>query len=107
MSALSRIAQRNHHFVHIEDGDTVVLASSLIPGNENAVYRVINGLARWGANVVHKGNALVHVSGHASAGELSTATTSSSRATCCRSTARSGTCWPTPSWPARPASRTS
>jgi ribonuclease J len=60
----------NHNFVHIEEGDTVVLASSLIPGNENAVYRVINGLARWGANVVHKGNALVHVSGHASAGEL-------------------------------------
>jgi len=70
LSALSRIAQRNHNFVHIESGDTVVLASSLIPGNENAVYRVINGLARWGANVVHKGNALVHVSGHASAGEL-------------------------------------
>jgi ribonuclease J len=70
LSALSRIAQRNHHFVHIEEGDTVVLASSLIPGNENAVYRVINGLARWGAHVVHKGNALVHVSGHASAGEL-------------------------------------
>jgi len=70
MSALSRIAQRNHHFVHIEEGDTVLLASSLIPGNENAVYRVINGLARWGARVVHKGNALVHVSGHASAGEL-------------------------------------
>ncbi|MGZ4465628.1 MAG: ribonuclease J [Nocardioides sp.] len=70
LSALSRIAQRSHNFVHIEEGDTVVLASSLIPGNENAVYRVINGLARWGANVVHKGNALVHVSGHASAGEL-------------------------------------
>lgn len=70
LSALARIAQRNHSFVHIEEGDTVVLASSLIPGNENAVYRVINGLARWGANVVHKGNALVHVSGHASAGEL-------------------------------------
>ncbi|HSV38290.1 MAG TPA: ribonuclease J, partial [Nocardioidaceae bacterium] len=70
LSALSRIAQRNHNFVHIEEGDTVVLASSLIPGNENAVYRVINGLARWGANIVHKGNALVHVSGHASAGEL-------------------------------------
>ncbi len=70
MSALSRIAQRNHNFVSIEEGDTVVLASSLIPGNENAVYRVINGLARLGANVVHKGNALVHVSGHASAGEL-------------------------------------
>jgi ribonuclease J len=70
LSALSRIAQRNHNFVHIEEGDTVVLASSLIPGNENAVYRVINGLTRCGANVVHKGNALVHVSGHASAGEL-------------------------------------
>jgi ribonuclease J len=70
LSALSRIAQRNHNFVHIEEGDTVILASSLIPGNENAVYRVINGLSRWGANVVHKGNALVHVSGHASAGEL-------------------------------------
>ena len=47
-----------------------MLASSLIPGNENAVYRVINGLSRLGAHVVHKGNALVHVSGHAAAGEL-------------------------------------
>ncbi len=56
--------------MHLEEGDTVILASSLIPGNENAVYRVINGLTRLGANVVHKGNALVHVSGHASAGEL-------------------------------------
>jgi ribonuclease J len=70
MSALSRIANGTHNFVQIEHGDTVLLASSLIPGNENAVYRVINGLARLGANVVHKGNALVHVSGHASAGEL-------------------------------------
>ncbi|MFT3871491.1 MAG: ribonuclease J [Nocardioides sp.] len=70
LSALARIAQRNHGFVTIEEGDTVVLASSLIPGNESAVYRVINGLSRLGANVVHKGNALVHVSGHASAGEL-------------------------------------
>jgi ribonuclease J len=70
LSALSRIAQRSHSFVHLEQGDTVILASSLIPGNENAVYRVINGLMRHGATVVHKGNALVHVSGHASAGEL-------------------------------------
>ncbi|WP_141013118.1 ribonuclease J [Nocardioides sambongensis] len=70
LSALARIAQRNHNFVHLQEGDTVVLASSLIPGNENAVYRVINGLARHGARVVHKSNALVHVSGHASAGEL-------------------------------------
>ena len=70
LSALSRIAQGSHSFVHLEQGDTVILASSLIPGNENAVYRVINGLARLGARVVHKGNAMVHVSGHASAGEL-------------------------------------
>jgi ribonuclease J len=69
MSALSRIANRDH-FIRIGEGDTVILASSLIPGNENSVYRVINGLSRWGAKVVHKGNAMVHVSGHASAGEL-------------------------------------
>jgi ribonuclease J len=70
MSALSRIAANDHHVVQIRPGDTVVLASSLIPGNENSVFRVINGLTRHGANVIHKGNALVHVSGHASAGEL-------------------------------------
>ncbi|MBE3001408.1 ribonuclease J [Nocardiopsis sp. HNM0947] len=69
MSALSRMANRDHQ-IRIEEGDTVLLASSLIPGNENSVNRVINGLTRWGANVVHKGNALVHVSGHAPAGEL-------------------------------------
>ncbi len=70
LSALSRMANREHPVVQLKAGDTVVLASSLIPGNENSVYRVINGLSRLGANVVHKGNALVHVSGHASAGEL-------------------------------------
>jgi ribonuclease J len=70
MSALARMANRDHHQIRIEPGDTVVLASSLVPGNENAVYRVINGLARWGATVVHKSSALVHVSGHAPAGEL-------------------------------------
>ena len=70
MSALHRMANRDHHLVRIEEGDTVILASSLIPGNENAVHRVINGLARWGAHVVHKGVAMVHVSGHAPAGEL-------------------------------------
>jgi len=69
MSALSRIANRDHP-IRIGQGDTVILASSLIPGNENPVYRVINGLSRWGARVVHRANALVHVSGHASAGEL-------------------------------------
>ena len=69
MAALSRMANRDHK-IDVGEGDTVVLASSLIPGNENAVYRVINGLMRLGADVVHKGNAKVHVSGHASAGEL-------------------------------------
>jgi ribonuclease J len=64
------MANRSHHQIRIEAADTVVLASSLIPGNENAVYRVINGLSRWGARVVHKGVAKVHVSGHAPAGEL-------------------------------------
>ena len=69
LSALSRMANRDHP-VRIEADDTVVLASSLIPGNENAVHRVINGLHRWGAKVLHKGNSMVHVSGHAPAGEL-------------------------------------
>jgi ribonuclease J len=70
MAALSRIANNSHPEVRIETGDTVLMASSLIPGNENAIYRVIDGLTALGARVVHKGNALVHVSGHASAGEL-------------------------------------
>jgi ribonuclease J len=69
MAALSRMASRDHR-IEVGEGDTVLMASSLIPGNENAVYRVINGLMRLGAKVVHKGNARVHVSGHASAGEL-------------------------------------
>ncbi|MFP5335722.1 MAG: ribonuclease J [Actinomycetes bacterium] len=69
MAALSRMANRDHP-IRVGEGDTILLASSLIPGNENAIYRVINGLTRWGANVIHKGNAKVHVSGHASAGEL-------------------------------------
>jgi ribonuclease J len=69
MAALSRMANRDHQ-IRIGEGDTILLASSLIPGNETAISRVINGLTRWGAQVVHQGNAKVHVSGHASAGEL-------------------------------------
>jgi ribonuclease J len=69
MSALSRMAGRDHP-IRIAEGDTVILASSLVPGNESAVSRIINELTRLGARVIHKGNALVHVSGHASAGEL-------------------------------------
>ncbi|MFM6973854.1 MAG: ribonuclease J, partial [Agromyces sp.] len=69
MAVLARMANRDHQ-IEVDPGDTVILASSLIPGNENAVYRVIDGLTKLGANVVHKGNARVHVSGHAAAGEL-------------------------------------
>ncbi|WP_085944845.1 ribonuclease J, partial [Actinoalloteichus spitiensis] len=70
LSALSRMARGEHRQISIKPGDTVVLASSLIPGNETAVFGVVNGLTRLGANVVHQANAKVHVSGHASAGEL-------------------------------------
>jgi ribonuclease J len=69
MAALSRMANGDHR-VQVGQGDMVILASSLIPGNENAVFRVINGLLKLGAKVIHKGNAKVHVSGHAAAGEL-------------------------------------
>jgi ribonuclease J len=69
MAVLSRMANLDHA-IEPGEGDTVILASSLIPGNENAVYRVIDGLTKLGANVVHKANARVHVSGHAAAGEL-------------------------------------
>ena len=69
LAALSRMAHGDHN-IKVGPGDTVILASSLIPGNENAVYRVVNELIRLGARVVHKSNALVHVSGHAAAGEL-------------------------------------
>jgi ribonuclease J len=69
MAVLARMANLDHQ-IEVGPGDTVILASSLIPGNENAVYRVIDGLTKLGANVVHKGNAKVHVSGHAAAGEL-------------------------------------
>ncbi|MCB4208094.1 ribonuclease J [Arthrobacter sp. UM1] len=69
MAALSRMANGDHR-VQVGKGDTVILASSLIPGNENAVFRVINGLLKLGADVIHKGMAKIHVSGHAAAGEL-------------------------------------
>jgi len=69
MSALARMAGRDHP-IRIAEGDTVILASSLVPGNETAVSRIINDLTRLGARVVHRDNAMVHVSGHAPAGEL-------------------------------------
>jgi len=70
LSALSRMARGEHRQINIRADDLVVLASSLIPGNENAVFGVVNGLARLGATVVTQQSAKVHVSGHASAGEL-------------------------------------
>lgn len=69
MSALSRMANGDHNFA-LGPSDTVVLASSLIPGNETTVNHLINRIIRQGATVIHKGNANVHVSGHAAAGEL-------------------------------------
>jgi ribonuclease J len=69
LAALARMANRAHA-IHVEPEDTVILASSLVPGNETAVFRVVNGLVRCGARVLHKENAPVHVSGHANSGEL-------------------------------------
>jgi ribonuclease J len=64
------MANRTHHQIRVDPDDVVILASSLVPGNETAVFRVINALARFGTTVVHGGIAKVHVSGHAPAGEL-------------------------------------
>ena len=69
-SALSLMAAREHKYVKLGEGDTVILSSSQIPGNEVAINRVIDGLYRTGAQVFHVGVAPVHVSGHASADEL-------------------------------------
>ena len=69
MSALNRMANGDHN-ISLNQSDTVVLASSLIPGNETSVNHLINRIIRQGAMVIHKGNANVHVSGHAAAGEL-------------------------------------
>ena len=71
MSALSRIAVDNHKSVSVEAGDTVVLSSRIIPGNEKGIYRMINHFAKRGADVVYGSmNPPVHVSGHGSAEEL-------------------------------------
>ncbi|MHA3704094.1 ribonuclease J [Jatrophihabitans sp. YIM 134969] len=70
LSALSRMANNEHPVIKVVADDTIILASSLIPGNENSVNAVVNGLSRLGATIVDKSNALVHVSGHAPAGEL-------------------------------------
>jgi len=71
MSALSRVAVDNHKSLSLETGDTVVLSSRMIPGNEKAIYRMINHVSKRGADVVYGSmNPPVHVSGHGSAEEL-------------------------------------
>jgi ribonuclease J len=72
MSALSRAAVNNHKFAHIDAGDTVLLSSRVIPGNEKGIYRMIDHLERRDAKVIHDdGTAgLIHVSGHGSQEEL-------------------------------------
>src|SRR5439155_149244 len=70
LSALSLMAAREHKFVKLEPGDTVVLSSSMIPGNEPAIHRVIDGLYRAGAEAFHVPVVPVHGSGHAAADEL-------------------------------------
>jgi len=69
-SALALMAAREHKFVKLQEGDTVIMSSSVIPGNQVAIHRVIDGLFRTGADVFHVGISPVHVSGHASAEEL-------------------------------------
>src|SRR6476660_8979646 len=70
MSALSRIAIDDHRYVKIGEDDTVVISAREIPGNEKAIGRVLNHVARRGANVIHEGIKHVHVSGHGSEEEL-------------------------------------
>lgn len=69
MAVLSRLARDNHK-VKVGEGDIVILSARLIPGNETDVFRVINGLSERGVMVLHGGNANIHASGHAPAGEL-------------------------------------
>lgn len=70
LSALARIANGEHRTIEIEQGDTVIISATPVPGNEKAVTRVINSLAKIGADVYDKSRARVHVSGHAGAEEL-------------------------------------
>jgi ribonuclease J len=70
LSALSLMAAREHKWITLEPDDTVILSSSVIPGNETAIHRTIDGLYRTGADVYHVPIAPVHVSGHAAAEEL-------------------------------------
>ena len=96
MAALGRIADGNHRDIHINEFDTVILASSLIPGNEHGVYKVINKLVQLGAKVVNRDNAAVRVCPvTAMRASCCTCTTSSSPSAPCLSTAKTAIWWPT------------
>ena len=70
LSALARIANGEHRTIQIDQGDTVIISATPVPGNEKAVTRVVNSLAKIGCDVYDKKRAMVHVSGHAGAEEL-------------------------------------
>src|SRR6201997_5472948 len=70
MSALSRMSRGEHRSITLTSQDLIILSSSLIPGNEEAVYNVVDALSKIGARVVTNNQVRVHVSGHAHAGEL-------------------------------------
>lgn len=70
MAALSRMARREHRQITVRHGDLIILSSSLVPGNEEAVYGVINMLSQIGATVITGRDAQVHTSGHGYSGEL-------------------------------------
>jgi len=69
-SAIGRMATGNHRFIKLKRGDTVILSSRPIPGNENSVFNLIDNLIRQGANIIHDENMDVHTSGHGAAGDL-------------------------------------
>jgi len=105
MSALTRMAFSEHRSVEIVPGDTVILSSSAIPGNEKSVYRVINELYRRGANVIYESLSEIHVSGHAYQEELKLLHNLVHPRFFIQPMVSTGTCTATPNWPTSWATR--
>ena len=105
LSALARIANGEHRTIQMDEGDTVIVSATPVPANEKAVTRVINGLAKIGADVYDKNRARVHVSGHAGAEELKLVLSIVQPKASCRCTARPRTCARMLVWPRRRACR--
>ena len=104
LSALARMASRDHPLVEIQKGDTVVISARAVPGNETSVYRTIDRLFAAGARVIYESSAGVHVSGPRSRGRAQGAcSTWYGPSTSCPCTASTATCISTPNWPGRPA----